>query len=85
MAARRAVVACHAAAMPEVVPDGIAGKLVAPGDADALATALIDLLRDRERAELLGQQGAEHVEAYDAPRVAARFLEAIRGVVGRKA
>jgi glycosyltransferase involved in cell wall biosynthesis len=83
MSAGRAVVACHAAAIPEVVPDGIAGKLVAPGDADALATALIALLRDRERTEVLGRQGAEHVERYDAPRVAARFLEAIRGVVGR--
>lgn len=80
MAAGRAVVACHAAAMPEVVPDGIAGKLVAPGNAADLATALIDLLRDREQADRLGQQGAQHVEKYDAPRVALRFMEAIRGL-----
>jgi glycosyltransferase involved in cell wall biosynthesis len=83
MAAGRAVVACHAAAMPEVVPDGVAGRLVPPGDPDALADALIALLRDRERAEALGRQGAGHVEAYDAPRVAQRFLEAIEGVTRR--
>ena len=80
MAAERAVVACHAAAMPEVVPDGGAGILVTPGDPDALAAALIGLLRDRERAEGLGQRGALHVAEYDAPRVAGRFLEAISGV-----
>jgi glycosyltransferase involved in cell wall biosynthesis len=84
MAAGRAVVACHAAAMPEVVPDGVAGQLVAPGEAAALADALIGLLRDRERAEALGRQGAVHVEGYDAPRVAARFVEAIEGVVRRE-
>ena len=81
MAAARAVVACHAAAMPEVVPGGIAGRLVAPGDPASLATALIALLRDPAHADTLGQQGARHVAAYDAPRIAARFLDAIKPVL----
>ena len=78
LAAGRAVVTTTAAAMPEVVPNDTAGRLVPPGDPDALASALIALLTDRTQAELLGRQGACHVAAYDAPRVAERFLEAIR-------
>lgn len=77
LAAGRAIVTTHAAALPEVVRDGVAGKLVAPGDPSALAEALIALLRDRGEAERLGTGGVHHVAAYDAPRVAGQFLDAI--------
>jgi len=83
MAAARAVVACHAAAMPEVVLDGLAGRLVAPGDPASLATALIALLRDPAHTDALGQQGAQHVATYDAPRVAAQFIDAIKPALNR--
>lgn len=79
MAAGRAVVANHVAAIPEVVPDGVAGTLVTPGDLDALASALIDLLAHPERADALGIAGARHVEAYDAPLVATQFMETVTG------
>ena len=48
MAAGLPIVAAHAAAVPEVVPDGEAGILVPPGDVDALAEALIRLLKDEK-------------------------------------
>lgn len=83
MAAGRAVVASRAAAMPEVVPDGVAGRLVQPGDHVALAEALITLLTDRAQADALGAGGARHVASYDAPRVAERFMEAITPVMQR--
>jgi glycosyltransferase involved in cell wall biosynthesis len=84
MAAGRAVVACRAAAIPEVVPDGVAGQLVPPGDPAALADTLIGLLSDRARADRLGEAGARHVEAYDAPRVAEQFLATIEpALVGK--
>lgn len=82
MAAARAVVACRAAAVPEVVPDGLAGRLVPPRDPAALAATLVDLLRDRDQAAALGQHGAAHVERYAAPRVAAEFLAATRPIFG---
>lgn len=77
MAAGRAVVTSRAAAMPEVVPDGRAGCLVPPGDPRALADALIALLTARARADAYGEAGSHHVVAFDAPRIAARFIAAI--------
>jgi glycosyltransferase involved in cell wall biosynthesis len=82
MAAGRPVVACRAAAIPEVVPAGEAGLLTPPGDPAALAEALIALLTDRERAERLGRRGSEIVAAYDAPRMAERFERAIGPLMG---
>jgi glycosyltransferase involved in cell wall biosynthesis len=79
MAAGRAVVASRAAAIPEVVPDGVAGVLVPPGDPQALASALIDLLAHPEQADALGAAGARRAEAYDAPLVATRFIETVTG------
>jgi glycosyltransferase involved in cell wall biosynthesis len=79
MAAGRAVVASRATAIPEVVPDGVAGSLVAPGNPDALAGALIELLSQPERADALGAAGSRHVEAFDAPLVATHFMETVAG------
>jgi glycosyltransferase involved in cell wall biosynthesis len=79
LAAGRAVVASRATAIPEVMPDGTAGSLVAPGDSGALAATLIELLSQPERADALGANGARHVEAFDAPRVATRFMGTVAG------
>lgn len=43
----------------EVVDDGETGLLAAPGDAEALAAAVVDLATDRERRERFGRVGAE--------------------------
>ncbi|MCC6629329.1 MAG: glycosyltransferase family 4 protein [Chloroflexi bacterium] len=83
MAAGRPIVACRAAAMPEVAPDGQASRLVPPDDPTALAAALIDLLLNRDQAERLGRQGAARVAAYDAPRVAERFAATIAPMMAR--
>lgn len=54
-----AVVASNAGGLAEIVQDGQTGLLVPPGDVDALAAALLRLLRDRELAEQLGQAGRQ--------------------------
>ncbi|HKK27301.1 MAG TPA: glycosyltransferase family 4 protein [Gemmatimonadota bacterium] len=76
MASRLPVVAARAAAVPEVVPHGEAGLLVPPGDREALAEALVRLLRDPGLRDRMGARGREHVRRFDWPRVARRFLEA---------
>jgi glycosyltransferase involved in cell wall biosynthesis len=54
-----AVVASRTGGLPEFIRDGETGRLVAPGDASALAEALLALLQERARAEAMGQQGRQ--------------------------
>ena len=77
MAAGLPVVAVRAAAIPEVVADGVSGVLVPPGDAVALANALERLIADPGERRRLSEEGRRRVRSYDAPDVAVRFLEAI--------
>jgi glycosyltransferase involved in cell wall biosynthesis len=77
MAASLPIVAVRAAAVPEVVLDGVCGLLVPPGSPEALAGALNHLLSSAEERSRLGEAGRQRVSIYDAPLVAARFLEAV--------
>ncbi len=77
MAAGLPVIACRAAAVPEVVEDRRTGLLVNPRSPEELAMAMEAVLRnDGLRAEL-GAAGARRVEMFDLERVAARFLAAL--------
>ena len=78
MAAGLPVVACRAAAIPEVVEDGVTGLLAPPRDPASLAGALEALAADPARARTMGEAGRRAVTAYVPERVAARFLEAVR-------
>ncbi|MGI8914456.1 MAG: glycosyltransferase family 4 protein [Chloroflexota bacterium] len=74
MAAGKAVVACRAAAVQELVDHGVTGLLVAPGDAAALGIALTTLLDDPDCRSAFGAAGQERASAYAAPTVARHFL-----------
>jgi len=84
MAAGLPIVAARAAAVPEVLADGECGILVPPGDESALAAALQRLLLDPTERQRLSEAGGRRVERYDAPLVAAQFLEAIGLPEGRR-
>lgn len=49
MSARTAVLATAVSGTPELIHDGVEGKLIPPGDPDVLAAGVIDLLRDRSQ------------------------------------
>lgn len=79
MAASLPIVACQAAAVPEVVADRECGLLAPPEDVPALAFALDRLTGNEEERRRMGAAGRRRVERFDAPAVAERFLEAIGG------
>ncbi|MDU8943179.1 glycosyltransferase [Ovoidimarina sediminis] len=59
---------------PEIVADGVTGRLCAPGDAVGLAEALQEVLADRARARAMGQAGRRRAEAqFDLGENAARL------------
>lgn len=57
----RAVVATRVGGVPELVEDGVSGRLVAPSDPEALAAAIRDCLADAERLRGMGERGYERV------------------------
>jgi glycosyltransferase involved in cell wall biosynthesis len=70
------VVASAAGAIPEAVTDGVQGLLVAPGDAEALASALERVLADGEGRRRMGEQGRATVcRDFDAVRNATVLAE----------
>ena len=75
-----AVVATGPGGASEVVVDGETGLVVPPGDASALAGALLVLERDPERRRAMGCRGAERARTAFS-RVA--YAEAIVAVVSR--
>jgi phosphatidyl-myo-inositol dimannoside synthase len=77
MAAGLPVVACRAAAVPEIVEAGQTGLLVNPRSPGELATALETLLMNRKLSEEFGRVAAQRVEAFGLEPVARRFLEAL--------
>ena len=77
MAAGLPVVACRAAAVPEVVHDGETGILVPPRTPAAIAAALERILGDDGLRKEMGMAGRTRVEALDLVPVAQRFLEAL--------
>jgi glycosyltransferase involved in cell wall biosynthesis len=80
----RTVIAANAGGPAESVIDGQTGILIPPGKPDLLAEALLELCRDPERRERLGQAAARHVaENFSADRMAADLMRVYDEVRGR--
>ena len=74
MAAGLPVVASDLDGYRAVLPPDC-GRLVPPGDADALAASIAELLGDAELRLRLGEAGRREAQRYDWSRVAERVLE----------
>jgi glycosyltransferase involved in cell wall biosynthesis len=76
------IVASDVGGLPEVVQHGANGLLVPPGDPDALAAALDDLLDDPERRKVMGEAGRERAGQFGVrnvvPGIVAAYEDALR-------
>ncbi len=74
MAAGLPVVGSAVGAVPDLVRDGIEGRVVEPGDVEALAEALADLIGDpARRAAMARAIRARAEQAHDLPRLSERL------------
>jgi glycosyltransferase involved in cell wall biosynthesis len=61
MAAAKPVVATNGGAIPEIITDGITGRLVPMNDSDSMAEAICDLLSDPAGAAVIGKNARQKV------------------------
>jgi glycosyltransferase involved in cell wall biosynthesis len=80
----RGVVGSRVGGIPDIVEDGVTGLLVPPGDAVALADALVRVLDDRPLAERLGAAAHDAVQPWLASpeEYARRIRELVDEVAG---
>ncbi len=73
------VVATRIAGISELVEDGVSGRLVPPGEEEALADAILEVLADPGRARAMGEAGRARVRAeFDSRREAGRMAALLR-------
>ncbi|HYA71344.1 MAG TPA: glycosyltransferase family 4 protein [Thermoplasmata archaeon] len=75
MSAGRPVVAYRVGGMPDLIEDGVSGRLVPRGDLDQLTRVVRELLNDEDAARRMGQAARERVErGFDCRTMADRYL-----------
>lgn len=77
------VVATRVSGHPEVIEDGVSGRLVPPDDPRALAEACVELLRDSAARDRMGEAGRRRVaERFDAERQIDAYVDYYRALSG---
>ncbi len=77
MAMGKPVVCSAAGGNPELVVDGVTGRLVPPGDAAAAARAILEVVHDRGKARAWGDAGRRRVETRFSAAARVAALEAL--------
>jgi glycosyltransferase involved in cell wall biosynthesis len=85
MMAEKPVVASASGGPVDVIDDRVTGRLVPPGDVDALAGALDELLADRPAAVAMGQRAREQaIDRYDIRRTTRQIEEVYERVLSAR-
>lgn len=82
MASGRPIVAADAAAVPEIVRDGVDGLLFPPGDEQALARSVLRLLDDPSLAETLATNAFQRSDYFTSSAMARNMEEVYTEVLG---
>lgn len=81
MAAGKAVIATRVGAIPDVIEDNQTGLLVEPGDREALAEAMKQLLRNRMLREALGVKARHTIHrSWSAEAMSSKYLALYNGI-----
>jgi glycosyltransferase involved in cell wall biosynthesis len=84
LACGRPCVGFNVGGLPDIVEDGVNGRLAAPGDVDELAAALAWVLADAPRRRALGEAARRKAEqAFDLRLVARRYADLYAEVLDR--
>jgi glycosyltransferase involved in cell wall biosynthesis len=75
MATGKPVVAANARALPHLVHDGVNGHLFEPGDVNALASRLAEVLADTERRAEMGRRSLDIIARHGISEILAAFEE----------
>jgi L-malate glycosyltransferase len=78
VAAARPVIAFAAGGLPEVVVDGVNGRLVPPGDCQAFAGAVVDTLRDPGRRLSYARGAASSAKRFGVEAHVHRLIDCYR-------
>jgi L-malate glycosyltransferase len=84
MACRVPTIATNVGGVPELIEDGVTGRLFSVGDTDAMAEAAVELLNDPERLEEMGRAGRASAQArYCASRIIPLYEKYYEQVLAR--
>ena len=73
------VVAFRIGGLPDIVTDGVTGRLVEPFSTEAMSEAIGWVLADDERRNALSHQARESADKWDAERVGGRLADVLAG------
>jgi glycosyltransferase involved in cell wall biosynthesis len=85
MMSGRPVIASKIGGLSDTVVDGETGLLVVPGDPTVLATALRELLADRDLREQMGQAARRRSESFRAAAVVPRIEQVYQFILAKAA
>jgi phosphatidylinositol alpha-mannosyltransferase len=61
--------------MKEIISNGKNGLLIPPGDADQLASAIINLMRDKDLRAMIIANGIDAVKKHDIQKVSSSIAD----------
>jgi len=85
MSAQRPIVATAVGGTPDLLANGECGLLVPPGDVQAMAQAILELLTNQTKAQELARRARERfLQEYTIDRMGERYLELYRKAASQR-